>query len=210
MSSVGLAARSLAFVRLSELDDRQKRGAGSLIVASLPDYYRAFFLDEDKLLGALAEQMDEAGTEISSGVAMLDEQVAGVYCALNSERLRSAQLNGLRFLMPFLDPEKKPFVRKALAGFGASIEPISENGCYLSRFTVRDDLRGQGAADVLLRAFLDTTEAPTPALLHVHKDNTRARKFYERNGFRLATAAQHTIYPLMRRPNLSKPRGMKE
>ena len=61
-----------------------------------------------------------------------------------------------------------------------------ERGLFLVSVFVDASQRGAGTADRLLTAVLDWARArgADGIRLHVHEDNTRARAFYERRGFR--------------------------
>jgi GNAT superfamily N-acetyltransferase len=73
-------------------------------------------------------------------------------------------------------------------GLAAGVPHWTEpTAVFLMAMWVHSELRGTGAADALVAAVLAWAEAEGAAdvWLHVGKRNDRARRLYERNGFRL-------------------------
>jgi GNAT superfamily N-acetyltransferase len=73
-------------------------------------------------------------------------------------------------------------------GIAAGVPHWTDPGAvFLMSMWVHPGLRGTGAADALVASVLSWAEAEGAAevWLHVGKRNDRARRFYERNGFRL-------------------------
>ncbi len=73
-------------------------------------------------------------------------------------------------------------------GIVAGARDASETGIvHLMAMWVHPAVRGGGGGDALVDAIVDwaRTEGATVVQLQVVEDNPRARRFYERNGFRL-------------------------
>lgn len=189
---------SALLVKVLDLTEAQQLAAAELVRISLPAYYDLFNIEPAKLLDAIRRQFRVSGSEVSSGMALLDSDTAGVFFGLPMHQLRRAQLLGLMALKTcaIRDPAALAESVKALRD---QIEPPPSEGHYLTRFAVRADRRGSGAADRLIDAFLASVPAAHQAVLHVHRDNVRALRFYERHGFSASAVRQEHQYIVMTR-----------
>lgn len=184
-------------VPIDALDNSQRIEAARLVIASLPEYYAAFGAPHHALEQAVAEQFAQAGSELCEARAMLNGTVTGLYCALATRRLRTAQLIGLKHLMQALSPTDAE-ARARISDFATSVAPLPSQGWYLSRIAVHEESRGTGVADRILADFLDRAPSRQPVLLHVHRDNKRAINFYTRHNFEFVVPSEYTYYAMIR------------
>jgi ribosomal protein S18 acetylase RimI-like enzyme len=161
--------------------------ASRLIVLSLPDYYKVFSGNDEKLIATIAEQFAMPNSELGFARAEIaHNKVIGVYCALPSEQLRSAQIIGAHHLIKRLQVDQG-VIRNKLSSLGYSIESIDTKSWYLSRIAVDTASRGSGVADRLMENYMQSSPLVGPYTLHVRYDNLRAIAFYRRHGFTAAT-----------------------
>lgn len=131
--------------------------------------------DVERLFTSLAEREDTQYSYLNTLVAVdEDGKVAGVIVSYDG-----AKLNELR----------KPFFEAVKTILGKNMEGVDDetdaSEFYLDTLAVLPEYRGRGIAAMLLKGAIDRAAAcGKPAGLLVDKDNNRARKLYERVGFR--------------------------
>ncbi len=171
-------------LNVGELNAEQKRTAARLVISSVPEYYALFGRTGDALVASVVEQFQLNGSELNFGQALLERgEVVGLYCALMQNRLKSAQLLGLRKLVDTSDVARAR-LKQCLDRYSARVADLpSTDAWYLTRIAVLDRAKGTGIADQLMSMFLETAPQTYAASLHVAKSNTRAIRFYQRHGF---------------------------
>ena len=131
--------------------------------------------DVAALFASLAERDDTQYSYRNALVAVNDnDEPVGVCVAYDGGRLHTL---------------REPFFEAVTERLGLHLEGV-EDECepdefYIDTLAVLPDYRGQGIAAELLRATIGRArECGKPAGLLVDKDNARARRLYERVGFR--------------------------
>lgn len=193
-----MTSECLRSVALQDLEPAHRLVAARLVIQAIPGFYALFGDDGRRLEEAVAGHLGVAGTELGHGRVWFDEGVAGLFCALPTRRLRTAQILGLRQLTKSLGLNGST-IRDRVARFSLEVAPAPEAGWYLARIAVRQDLRGRGLAERIMGSFLKDAPAGEPANLHVHRDNWRAIRFYEKCGFTADLVGTHQ-YRVMTRP----------
>lgn len=192
-----MIACSACFTGVGDLALDEQTSVVRLVYASLPQYYDLFALPQEQLFGAIRADFDVAGSEVSAGKALIIDSVAGVYFALPSKSLRKAQLIGLKGLLAKVPQDRRSEVAGGISAFGRNVARIPFDSYYLSRFAVRPDLGGRGFAKKVLEEFLASGPPNVPASLHVHRNNRRAMRLYEKSGFRHVRDEHGATYRVM-------------
>lgn len=131
--------------------------------------------DVERLFTILAEREDTQYSYLNTLVAVdEDGKSAGVIVSYDG-----AKLNELR----------KPFFEAVKTILGKNLDGVEDetdaSEFYLDTLAVLPEYRGRGIASLLLKGAIGRAAAcGKPAGLLVDKDNHRARKLYERVGFR--------------------------
>ena len=171
------------------------REAAPLIYAAGPLLFnRIYGPRPEDAIGFFEAAFVHPGTPFSHENAVLAEQageIVGLASSLPATALRAAwpqtgrlmmRLRGLRFLL------RMPPIMFDLRGSSGTTPP---EAYYLGILAVRSDVRGRGIGGLLLaEACRRAEEAGCAAVcLHAELDNTGARRFYARHGFKVT--AEH-------------------
>ena len=131
--------------------------------------------DVAAMFGALAARDDTQYSYRNAVVALNDKgETVGVCVGYDGGRLHEL---------------REPFFKAVTEHLGLHLDDV-EDECepdefYIDTLAVLPEYRGQGIAAELLRASIERArECGKPAGLLVDKDNARARRLYERVGFR--------------------------
>lgn len=175
-----------------------RRAVADLIMLSLPEFYDILGRYIPDLCTVVAGRLSQQGGELRNCHVLQGERgmPQGVFCCYPSEALAMAQMTDLRAMLRNAAKDNKTKIQQELAESAGDMAAVPADGCYLSRFAVAPECRGQGAANDLIDGF--KTFAPgTPLYLHVNRDNARAISFYRRHGFDFIPSDGDFQYPTM-------------
>ena len=174
----------IAFSPVTELNSAEVQQSAALVYDSLPALYDLLPLPPADRLSVLADQFSVKGSEIEHTIAAHDSSgVVGIYSFLPALQLRVAQLVGMRHLLFCIPAHQHESFRESVKALLSSIPSVPDDSLYLSRFCVAEERRGAGLAAVMLGKFMTAEPGLDGYSLHVHADNSRAIRFYQKHGF---------------------------
>lgn len=163
-----------------------------------PEFYSSLCANRDearRLVRAALEMQasDLGGSEILS----VDGQPAALLVRFPCSELMFRQLATLKLAVSLFGPlsgRQKEFIQ----AWGQGVPPVPMRDVYISKFLVRDALRGRGLGERLLKLAVASASVTTAQfVLHVRRENLGASAFYERNGFE--TVSHGNTHNLLRR-----------
>jgi ribosomal protein S18 acetylase RimI-like enzyme len=160
----------------------------TLVYETLSDYYDAFSRCQSDLLDSIARQLDEPASEVGRWRALVvGGEIAGIYCAYDSDEEADRRFVSLRMLMDVPEPAADCFDR--LDAYRKTVGPTPKDAYYLSRIAVAPARRGAGLGRRLLENFEDAgrRHGRTLAALHVHRRNQRALDIYRAAGYEIVS-----------------------
>lgn len=160
-----------------------------LIRSSLPEYYDLFVPHDHLLLRKDLAQESEINQFI---VSLVDFKPVGIVCFYDRQEQTCRQTASL--LSFFRQRDDAAAFLALLKAYSSKIEPIVEQGTYISRFAIEPDWHGRGVAAALLARLEKVTRGQRTLLLHVDRKNSRAMTFYQKNGFKRMSVADSYEY----------------
>ena len=173
---------NLTIKQWSELNENQLEILSGLIKKSAEQFYFLIPTEGD-IIDFISESINNPDSDLSDCKAIMDgEKVVGALSCYETQELQG------RFLYYMRRVVDRNF-HADLMNYFKSIPSINSEGFYLSRIAVLDEYRGSGTAAKILSIFESISKERdfTNAFLHVHVDNERAIKFYQKHGYQIFT-----------------------
>lgn len=183
----------------SSLSYNSKIEISKLIYNSLPIFYDLLPVPEEERNNLIASQLKLKGMEIFHTKAFLKEnKVLGVYTAFPSKKLKTLQMGSSMAFLKNLPLRYKNKYLKSLKEYSAKVGEVPENCYYLSRIAVAELEQGSGLASFLLKQFFLDGNDFNLFGLHVHKKNSKAIRFFHKNGFQKLDCPDKAFYIMTR------------
>jgi ribosomal protein S18 acetylase RimI-like enzyme len=172
------------FVPVQQLGKRDSVAAAHLIYQSFSEFYDLLPVAPDDRPSIIASQFLTKNSEISGAVAVVENgSVLGVFSGFPAKNLGAAQIVSISGFDRILSSNQRPVFRRALISFRGEIPSVPPDSFYLARIAVIRKLRGSGLAAEILKRFKAGCQNYPQCSLHARSDNSRAIRFYEKNGF---------------------------
>jgi ribosomal protein S18 acetylase RimI-like enzyme len=183
-----LDANQYLILPIANLGEREQLAVASLIYRELPKYYNLIPLEKDDLIELIAYVLLSERANLADYTHALisnsTKSIVGVYSAFPATELPTRDSFELMAMMDFKEGLFNASSLKAIKQNKSTVSTnVLENSYYLSRLALAEDHRGKGLADVLLQHFFVEGKEYNLYSLHVAQDNSRAIRFYEKNGF---------------------------
>jgi ribosomal protein S18 acetylase RimI-like enzyme len=176
------------FVPVQKLGKRDTVAAAHLIYQSFSEFYDLLPIAPIDRAAIIASQFSTKNTEISGAIAVVENgSVLGVFSGIPAKDLGAAQIISISGFDRMLSSKKRPVFRRALKWFRGEIPSVPPDSYYLARIAVTRELRGSGLAAEILQRFKASCQNYSQCSLHTRSDNSRAIRFYEKNGFSILT-----------------------
>lgn len=152
--------------------------------------------DEGRRLARAALEMQTSDLG-EPEILTVDGEPAGLLVRFPCTELMFRQLATLKLAISLFGPlssQQKEFIQS----WGRGVPPVPKRDVYISKFVVRDTFRGRGLGERMLKLAIASASTTTAEfVLHIRRENSGARVFYERNGFE--TVSRGITHDLMRR-----------
>ena len=145
------------------------------------DFYNIFGIDSSVLHSLIAKSLHDPASEYyAPNLFFLEDKLLGFYISNHTNKILQKRTHDLRNL---IKASGRCFSRKDFESFASS--NLSQfNGVYLSKICVAPEFRNTGIGKQILCDFIESSRSDfSRAVLHVHKDNLKAKHFYLANGF---------------------------
>ncbi len=156
-----------------------------LIYKALPTFYDLLPVSEDERANLIESQLSSESTELSNTKAFIKkDKILGVFTAFPSKQLKALQMGSAINFLKNLPPDSKNDYLKDLKKYSTKVGEAPENSYYLSRISVAEKEMGADLASSLLEQFFLDGKGFDLFGLHVHKENHRAIRFFQKSGFK--------------------------
>jgi len=171
--------------KCSSLNDGINRQISQMIYKLLPLFYGLLPVSEDERIDLIASQLKIESTELFNTKAFLTEdKVLGIYTSFPSESLKVLQMGSAMAFLKHIHSDDKSKYLEALKEYSKIISDAPNDCYYLSRISVPEAEQGSGVASFLLEQFFLEGKDFKQFGLHVKQENSRAIRFFEKNGFK--------------------------
>lgn len=162
------------------------------------DFYKIFGIDAPSLHSLLVDSLQDQSSEYSNPILFFSEdKLLGFYIANAAREILQKRTHDFKKLVK---ASTRSFCKKDFEKFAPS--NLSQfDGVYLSKICVASEYRNTGVGKKILSHFLESNRLRFPsAILHVQKNNVKAKQFYLGNGFDyINTGFANSNYDFMER-----------
>jgi len=148
------------------------------------DFYGIFWASAVAAIAGIEELLWQSESDLGQSlIAMHGEQIVGVMCFFSLDELPNRSLVSLRFMLT--QAAHRDEARNKGRQFARQVPKLAGSGLYLARIAVAEPAQGMGVGSGFLHQLEEQAKARglIRLCLHVHRDNSTARHFYEKQGF---------------------------
>ena len=169
----------------------------ALACSAQPAFYEIIPASRDAVLDAVARQIAEPRFDMAQAVVLREDAAIVTGVALPS--LAAAQMAAMAALLRLVPGAETKTVVARLRAYSAGIEPIEDNGHYISRVAVAPECQGRGLGRRIVEEYVRRL-GPVAVHLHVHRDNAPAIALYRSLGYTPRSTADYAFAAFTRLP----------